>query len=472
MSNPYKKLGANMFLFAISSFGTKLIGFLLIPMYTNWLTTEEYGIADMLNTAVQLVVPIFSVDIADAVIRFLLEKKQERISVLYIALRVILIGSVILFLLILGLKQFGIIFIPNKYYGFIFISFALTSMYNIFVNFFKGNEHVRNIVFAGLICSLVNASCNILFLTKFNMGVDGYLMANLLSIAISLAYFLFCSFNYGYIKLNYIQNNRYAEKEMLIYSAPLVLNGLGWWVNNSLDRMFVTLMLGIGANGLLAVAYKIPSILSMLQTIFNQAWALSSIQEFDSEDKNGFVGNIYSYYGCLITVASSMILFLNIPLATILYSNDFFYAWKYTGMLIIAHLFGGLSVCISGVFNAVKDTKTLAMTTVFGALANVLFNATLIPYLGIHGAVMSTMLSNMIVWAWRMYNVRKFIRLKINIKRDIASYALVIFQCLVGISEDHMYIIQFIICIIIIVIYKTELEIIFRKIIELIGKKV
>ena len=78
----------------------------------------------------------------------------------------------------------------------------------------------------------------------------------------------------------------------------------------------------------------------------------------------------------------------------------------------------------------------------------------------------------MIVWAWRMYNVRKFIRLKINIKRDIASYALVIFQCLVGISEDHMYIIQLIICIIIIVIYKTELEIIFRKIIELIGKKV
>ena len=49
-------------------------------------------------------------------------------------------------------------------------------------------------------------------------------------------------------------------------------------------------------------------------------------------------------------------------------------SWKYTGMLIIANLFGGMSVCISGVFNAVKDTKTLATTTVIGGFVNTILN--------------------------------------------------------------------------------------------------
>lgn len=125
-------------------------------------------------------------------------------------------------------------------------------------------------------------------------------------------------------------------------------------------------------------------------------------------------------------------------------------------MLIIAHLFGGLSVCISGVFNAVKDTKTLAVTTMVGAIVNIALNAVLIPCIGVQGAVIATMLSNLVVWVWRMHKVRAYIKLKINIKRDFVSYILVIIQCLIGLSIKHMYVIQAVICLLIIIMYRAE----------------
>lgn len=460
--NAYKKLANNMVLFFISSFGTKIIGFLLVPLYTSYLTTGEYGIADMLNTIVSLVVPVFSVDIADGVIRFILEKKDKDIEVLFVALKVIALGSIALILILWGLGKVGFVTIPEQYYGYIFLSFLCRSLYNTFSNYLKGKEHVNNVVIAGIMSSLINAICNILFLTKFRIGVEGYLVAHLLGVAIPMIYLFICTLNYGYLNFKAFSTDKNLEKEMLRYSAPLILNGVSWWLNNSIDKVIVTFICGASANGLLSVAYKIPSIMSTMQTIFNQAWTLSAIQEFDSKDSKGFVGRIYSLYGCAMTILSSIVLLLNVPLAKLLYANDFFVAWKYTGMLVIAHLFGGLSVCISGVFNAVKDTKTLAITTMIGGIVNVLMNIVLIPYMGVLGATIATMLSNMIVWMCRILKVRSYIKLKFSFRRDIISYLCAIMQCVVGLSNNHMYSIQFLLCGIIIILYRTEIALILK----------
>lgn len=462
MKAAYEKLGINIMMFAISSFGTKIIGFLLVPLYTSCLTTVEYGTADMLYTILSIILPVFSVDIADGVIRYVLDKSYKSSSVLLVAIKTISLGSIALYLLLWIIKAIGWLNVPKQYYVFLFLNFIFTSLYNTFVNYLKGKERIRNLVVAGLMCSLLNAGCNILFLTRFKMGIDGYLLAHVISVAVPMLYLLICAWHYGYLQFDKISVDKKLEKEMLFYSAPLIMNGLAWWINNSLDRVFVSIICGMSANGLLAVAYKIPSILSMLQTIFNQAWSLSAIKEFDSEDSNGFIGNVYSYYGCALTISSSLILIINVFLSKILYANDFFIAWQYTGMLVIANLFGGMSVCISGVFNAVKDTKTLAKTTVIGGIVNIIMNAVLIPLCGVQGAVVATMLSNLVVWVWRMYKVRSYIKLHIHIVRDILSYALIIIQCFAGLTRNHLYILQMLICICIVILYRGELMRIYK----------
>lgn len=169
MNVAYRKLGTNILMFAISSFGTKIIGFLLVPLYTSFLTTTEYGIADMLYTILSIILPVFSIDIADGVIRYVLDKNYRDSSVLLVAIKMIFLGSLVLVLSLGLVRVTSYLSIPNQYYGFLFLNFVFTSLYNIFVNYLKGKERIKNLVVAGLMCSLLNAGGNILFLTKLGM---------------------------------------------------------------------------------------------------------------------------------------------------------------------------------------------------------------------------------------------------------------------------------------------------------------
>ena len=78
MKNKYSDLSKNVVLFTISSFGQKILAFLLVPLYTSFLSTQEYGIIDLVSTTVNLLIPVFSLNMAEGVMRFTLEDKENK----------------------------------------------------------------------------------------------------------------------------------------------------------------------------------------------------------------------------------------------------------------------------------------------------------------------------------------------------------------------------------------------------------
>lgn len=464
MEKAYKKLGANISLFAISSFGTKIINFFLVPLYTHCLSTAEYGTVDMLTTVIQLLIPILTLDIADAVLRFTLDGQSNCNSILFTSIRTILLGSALLLAILFIVNTIHIIELPFTYFLFIFVSFFFTSIYNSLTNYFRGREKVTDVVVAGILNTLLNGACNLIFLLKFHLGIEGYLLANVIGIFIPVLFLVLRAWKFGFLCFSRMKVDREVERQMIRYCFPLIVNVVSWWINNSLDRVFVTTMQGVDANGLLAVSYKIPSILAMFQSIFNQAWTMSAVQEFDPADKNSFLSNTYSLYGCAMSIACSVVLLLNVPLAKILYAEDFFQAWQYTGMLIVAQLFSALSVCLSGVFTAVKDSRVLAISTLAGAGINAVLNAILIACIGIQGAVIATLISNVFIWIYRAKKVQKYVTMKVHYFRDCISYILIIIQCLIGLSNDHMYLLQLILLLCVGLLYRSELVLISRTV--------
>ena len=89
----FKKLSQNTILFTISGFGSKIISFLLLPLYTYMLSTEEYGNLDIVSTTAQLIIPILTLNIQDAVLRFVLDKEYDAKKVINVALNVFGVGS-------------------------------------------------------------------------------------------------------------------------------------------------------------------------------------------------------------------------------------------------------------------------------------------------------------------------------------------------------------------------------------------
>jgi len=453
MHGKYAKLVKNFILFGFSSVSVHLISFIMVPLYTKCLTTAEYGIVDLLNTIIQLLFPILSLGIDEAVIRFIVNKDMNNNEVMTVSIKIFSISTIVSLLMLCILGFLLSESISRMYLGYIVTCVILNQLYQITNNFLRGIDHIWPVVIAATISSLTRCLMNVVLLLVCQWGMRGYITANVFAIIIPVCYLIM--YIYRHKKFKIARINKALEKQMLKFSTPTILNGISWWINNSLDRFFVTSLCGTSANGIYATAYKIPSILNIIQTVFSQAWAFSAFKEFEEKDGNQFFSNIYCIYSAVTIIGCSFIMLFNIPLSHILYNGDFFIAWRYTGVLLLASCFGALSMILSPILSASNDTKALAFSTTLGAVMNTILNYLLISVIGIMGAGIATLCSNIAIWIYRLIIIKKYMKLNLKLTKNIFSYVLVAMQIIIGLY-GYWYLELF--CMILIVLlYKIEI---------------
>ncbi len=433
----------NILLFSISALIPKILSFLLVPFYTGILTTSEYGLIDIITTTVSLCLPLFTINVAEGVMRFTLDDKGSA-SYLIFGSKITIVGDLLAIIILLILRKLPFLQKIDLYWHWIPLILLANSFYNLFQFYLRAIDKTGLMVLSSCINSLVMLVSNIVFLTILKSGINGFLGSIFLGLFVAIIVMLL-----GVDKKNIITRNvaldNSIKKNILRYCIPTVFTLLAWWINSSLDRYFVINMCGEGENGTYSMAYKIPNILGVLQSIFVQAWTLSAIVEFDKDDKDGFFGKTYDTYNGLMLISCSLIMILNIPLSKILYSNDFYEAWKYVPILLVSSLFSALNGYIGSIFSAVKDTKTCAISTIISAIINIVLNALLIPIYGVYGAAIATLISYVCAWLIRFIVSKKYIHMQIHFYRELLGYFLVIIHMILAIKLSHMYIIQLVI---------------------------
>lgn len=465
----YAYLAKNTLLFTSTQFGSKILSFFLVPLYTAVLSTSDYGTADLVNTTASLLVYAFTINISDSVLRFAIEKEEEQEKFLGFGLKVLFIGSAILAVGIWGFRCLNLIEWDDYVYFFLFLTFYFSALNGILSNYLRAIDKVVAVAVSGIITTTAVIVCNLLFLLVFRIGVVGYMLSSILGYVASIFYsFFVLRKRLGLLFRD--RCNRQIKKAMCAYSIPLIFNGVAWWMNSSIDKYFLTAMMCVDVNGIYAVSQKIPSILSMCSAIFSQAWNLSAIKEFDKDDRDGFFKNTYNMYNSALTIACSVLILINIPLAKILFSNDFFEAWKYSSPLLISMVFSSMSSFIGSVFSAVKNNKVFAVSTVAAATVNIGLNAAIIPLMGAFGAAIATAVSFFVVWLIRLVCSKRYIHMNINLFVDFSVYALLCLQVMFEHQANHFYVGQFIVFIVILFLYrKTLLKVI--NMVRSIGKK-
>lgn len=455
MAEKHSYLAKNVLLFSLSSFIPKLLSIILIPLYTNYLSTAEYGISDLLTTTVSLLLPIFTLDIQDAVMRFALDKKYNRKDVFSVAVHIILIGTVIVSVGTVLVSFFQIPGLEKRYLFFFVVMYFTTAVYNTVSLFCRGIDKVHIMVVGSILNSIVSLTGNIFFLVVLKLGLTGYLIANSLGSVIGLIWCFIGARLYRYLKIHVPKN---VYKDMTAFSFPLIFSVIAWWVNNASDRYILTWMSGVAVSGLYAVAYKIPNILSMFQNIFAQAWSISAVKEFDKNDSDGFISNMYNMMNFAMVIICSGLMIMNIPIAKILYSNEFFEAWKFVPPLLISVVFNAMALFIGSIFTAVKDTKTLSVSTIIGAVVNTICNIVFIYFLGAYGAALATMIGYAVTLIMRHIILRRHILMHLHWFRDIVTYGILLIQIVFALSGVKMIIWQIILFIIILFLYNKEIK--------------
>lgn len=451
----YGYLAKNTVLFTISSFGSKILVFLLVPLYTSILSTSDYGIADLITTTSTLLIYVFTINIADSVLRFAIDQKKEQESYLSYGLKVLFSGSLLFGIIIIVMWKLQILGWKEYCYFFLFLQFFSTATYQIISNYLRAIDDIKGVAISGIITTAITVLCNILFLIVWKTGIVGYLVSMALGPLIAA---LFCFIRIGKSLTYILKKNpdRTARKAMRGYSIPLIFNGVAWWMNNSIDKYFVTAFCGAAQNGIYAVSYKIPTILTVFHSIFSQAWNLSAIKEFDKNDKDGFFANTYSMYNAVLVILCSVLVLFNIPIAKILFAKDFFVAWKYSSVLLISIVFSALSGFLGSIFTAVKDSRIFAVSTVISAIVNCILNAALIPRWGIQGAAIATAISFFLIWLIRLVCTRKYIKWKINIAVDIVTYIVLVLQVIFEHFANHSYLWQIVCLLVLLILYRKQ----------------
>lgn len=463
--NTYKKLIGNSAVFAIGNLGSKLVLILLVPLYTYYLSTVEYGMIDIVTTTTSMLLPIISLSIFDAVLRFVMDKDQAKDSVITNALMVTIIGSVIAFIFYPILKYFNVL---DGLLGYMYVILILQAFQSMFAQFVRAIGQIKAYSLNGIFMTIITSIMNIILIVKFNKGISGYLISIIIANLTSIIFLNFFTKTYKYIKIDKLDKE--LTKRMLIYCVPLIPNTFMWWIMNASSRYFILFFVGASANGLFAVANKIPSLLSILNSIFFQAWQLSAIEEYNSKDKSKFYSQIFDYFSMVMFLATSGILMILKYLIRFAVASEFYPSWKSISFLLLGVVFSSFAGFLGTNYIAAKQTKGVFRTSLIGGILNVICNLIFVPLLGTIGAGISTMISFFVIWIMRVHDTRQFITMKLNIKNITMNLLLIFIQIFVlyfnlsSSTEFTMELLSFVLLILVNrSLFRPIKQIVFRK---------
>ena len=415
----------NILLFFFAVFVPKFIGFILVPIYTNNLSASQLGVIELLNTIVQLLIPLGSLQIQDSIMRFIMNDSYNHSSVLKVGIIIPLCGSFIISMILIICNVFGVFISDWLFTLYICLNCIFISMYNSIVYFCRGINRADSITKSAIILSILNFVFVWLFIVKLKLGVEGYLIANTIGIPSCIVFLCFDNNIFSIIDRNYHMDN-FLVRQMVLFSLPMIVSAISWWVNNSIDRLFIKLFLDIKEVGIYGVASRIPIILFAIGEVLSKSFTFSAIMEVENNDNNEDFREYYHIISCVILISCSILIMINVPLSRFLFLKESYRAWVVVPPLLIAIVMNQLSLTCESILIAQKDTRIIAGSSIFGALVNIIFNILLIKKIGVYGAAIATILGFSITWIIRHVHINKY--LKMNIRTIILSLFLIIIQ--------------------------------------------
>jgi O-antigen/teichoic acid export membrane protein len=409
--NPLKKLASQTAIYGLSSIVGRLLNYLLVPLYTRVFTPEQYGVVTEMYAYVSFLIIILTYGMETAFFRYTQnESDKEKV---YSTTLISILSSSIFFIIIINIfaesiaKLIGYENKSNYIIWFAWIigldaisaipfaklreqkkakKFAAYRLLNIFVNIFFN-------LFFILFLPKAYANSNSLFhqlaLSIYNphMGEGYVFVSNLISSIFTLLLFL-----PSFIKINWTFD-KLLWKKMIRYALPLLIAGLAGMTNETMDRILIKYLLPTDISmiqlGIYGACYKV----SILMTIFTQAFRFAAEPFFFAQEKESGSGKLYADVMKYFTIVG-MVIFLGIMLFIDIVQQ--FVGEQYrvgiavVPILLLANVFFGMFFNLSIWYKLSGETKYGAFLSIFGAILTIVLNIILIPKMGYMGAAWAT----------------------------------------------------------------------------------
>lgn len=422
-------LAKNTFIMTIGTVLPKVSYLITLPIVTAKLTKAEYGTYDLITTMVSLFLPVASLQIQAAAFRFLIDCKDDERE------KNSIITNVVLFVTVTSLIALAILY---------FALFQLSPVNRILIcAYFFTDILLRTLVqiVRGLsnpmlysLCTAVQPIVNMLLVVVLVYFIDGGLEGALVAMTIATIAALIIVLVKGEIltAIDFKLLSGDTLKELISYAWPMILNSLSLWLLRYSDRLVLLSYIGINANAVYSAANQIPSIYSLANSAFTQAWQENASITLKEEDAAQYYGNMFDNILRILSGILAMLIAVTPVLFLFLIRGNYNEAYYQMPILLMAMFFSSLSSFLGGIYVAHKKTKNVGITTVIAAVLNLLIDLALIKRWKIYAASVSTLAAYLFLSVYRMGNVRKFQKIQYHYDNICGCVAVLVGMCIVS----------------------------------------
>lgn len=406
------KLVKNTIIYMIGNLGSKILQVLILPLVTSVLLTEEYGYYDLIITTISLVTPLVTLQIIEAMFRYLFEGTDQEKKVTVSSVTAVLLGGLIALAAVMFVLSLVTDFL--EYPILIFLNYISYIVFSYMQKMARCEKKNVQVAISGVLNTLFMLGLQVLTLVYFHMRVDGMLLANALSYFAAAVYLNVHLHVERKISIRLVRKQHI--KELLRYSFPLIPNSICWWFVSACDRYVISFFLSVSANGIYSIAGKFSQMLTMVVTVFQMAWQESSIIESDSASRNQFYTNTFNAYVKLLLAGYIALLPFIRLVMPYLVAPDYLSGYLYNPLLLLGAVFSALSQFYGSAYLAFKKTNGALSTTIAAASINCAVAVSLITKVGLFAPALGTTLAFFIQWLMRVYQMRDYFKVKIDVK--------------------------------------------------------
>lgn len=401
----------NSVLFLIGSIFSKLLSFILLPLYTTYIPTHDFGAYDIATLYVSLVSGIVYFEIWSAMLRYMYDYDESgKMTVIKSSFLIFAISSLV-FSVVSGI----VTLVAGIEYFHLVIIWGITTALATYVSFLARGLG-KNVDFAvsGILNTATCLGVNILLIVVLNMNYSALYIGSICGTLVQSVYLVL---RLGITKkVVKAKKDSVLTKEIFKYAFPLCLNTAAYWVLHSSARIIYNALCGDSASGIFSVGNKFGTIIVLATTCFTYAWQDMS---FSASSENAS-STLYS------TASKKYLLFLStclcaaLPVLRILFpvivKGDYVEAINYVPLFLVVAVASGYSAFIGNIFYAIKSTKVISISTFVSGIVTVTTSVPLIKLFGANGANMAVLSGFVVNIVIRFLLLNRKIKFKIPLK--------------------------------------------------------
>jgi len=391
----------NSMIYGIGNLSSKLVGFILIPMYVKHLSVSDYGTLSVLEISAQLIIAVFGFALYQGFNRWYwdpeIKDRQKGLFFTSLITLAAITGLMVCSLASLSTQISSFLFHTPKFAGVLRLMICASALQILVVlpmTLMKLQSRSVLYTVSSLIQFTVNLATTIYFITVLNQNIEAIYRAQIIGLVVFLG-----------INLKYILKNikiKFESRvliEMLGFSFPLMLSSISGIIFTIADRFCINYITGLAALGAYSLGYKIANSIKVILIMSVQLALNPMIYQMMSQPNNKrFYSKIMTYFSFGVQICVlGLSMFSREFVHLLAHSNpDYWDAQMVIPILSFSILFGMLKDTAVIGLNLTKKTKIIGTVTIVLSLINIGFNAVFIYLLGSIGASIAALLSNLI----------------------------------------------------------------------------